>query len=330
MFLRMHIVQEEIGIPRIQEEKISDVFSVFTFAPLPPGFGHTLGNALRRTLLSAVPGSAITKVKIKGVSHEYSTLEGLHETVLNVILNLKQVAFSKKTVESEVVSLQKKGEGDVLASDFIFSSDTVVLNPDTYITALDKVNSSVDLEMVVEKGIGFSSAKERQKKGGEAGWILVDSIFSPVVSVRYEVLPARVGEWTNLDTLKLEVKTNGGISPQESLRFASQILEGYFVYLQNGAEEKIEEEFMADFSSKPVESHVVTGDEEPETYTPIEILNLSPRTLNALINGNIGSVEEVLSSAPSHLESMRGFGKKAMTELADALKEHGYDFNIDE
>ncbi len=327
----MHIVQEEIGVPRIQEEKISDVFSIFTFSPLPSGFGHTLGNALRRTLLSSVPGAAVTKLRMKGVAHEYSTLEGMHETALNLILNLKQVSFLKASKDPETVVLSKKGAGDVLASDLSFSTDSQVLNPDCYITALDSASDTVEIEMVLEKGMGFSSAKERQKKGGDAGWILVDSIFSPVVSVRYEVLPARVGEWTNLDTLQLEVKTNGGITPQDALRFASQILEGYFVYLQNGAEEKVEEEFMADFTAKVVEPKAhETTDEDQETYTPIEILNLSPRTLNALINGNIGSVEEVLSSSSSTLESMRGFGKKAMTELVEALNEHGYDFHMEE
>lgn len=326
----MHSVQEEIGIPRIQEEKISENFSIFRFSPLPSGFGHTLGNALRRTLLSSIPGAAITKLRLKGVSHEYSTLEGVHETTLNLILNLKQVAFLKNSREPEVVTLKKRGEGDVLASELEFSSDTIVLNPEMYLTALDSSQTSLDLELVIEKGIGFSSAKDRQKKGGEAGWIFLDSIFSPVVSARYEVLPARVGEWTNLDTLQLEVKTNGGITPAEALRFSAQILEGYFVYFQNGAEEKVEEEFMADFSVKPVETRITETEEDQETYTPIEILNLSPRTLNALINGNIGSVEEVLASPPSQLESMRGFGKKAMTELGQALKDHGYEFNIDE
>lgn len=327
----MHIVQEEIGVPRIQEEKVSDNFSIFRFSPLPSGFGHTLGNALRRTLLSSVPGPAITKVRIKGISHEYSTLEGVHETALNMILNLKQVSFLKATKEPEVVLLQKKGEGDVLASDFAFSSDSSVLNLESYITTLDTNQTSLDVEVVIEKGIGFSSAKERQKKEkAEPGWILVDSIFSPVVSVRYEVLPARVGEWTNLDTLQIEVKTNGAITPADAIAFSSQILEVYFQYFQNGAEEKIEEDFMADFSVKPVESKMMETDDDQETYTPIEILNLSPRTLNALINGNIGSVEEVLSSPASQLESMRGFGKKAMTELVQALADHGYEFHIDE
>lgn len=327
----MHIVQEEIGVPRIQEEKISENFSIFKFSPLPSGFGHTLGNALRRTLLSSVPGSAITKVRVKGVSHEYSTLEGVHETVLNLILNLKNVAFLKATKDSEVVVLQKKGEGDILASELQFSTDTTVLNPDSYITTLDSSNSSLDIELVIKKGIGFSSAKDRQKKEkAEPGWILVDSIFSPVVSVRYEVIPARVGEWTNLDALHLEVKTNGAITPADAVKFSAQILEGYFQYFQNGAEEKVEEEFMADFTVKTVEARLPETEDDQETYTPIEILNLSPRTLNALINGNIGSVEEVLASPASQLESMRGFGKKAMTELVQALADHGYEFHVDE
>lgn len=320
----MHIVQEEIGKPLIQEEKKTDTCSVFTFSPLPSGFGHTLGNSLRRTLLSSVPGSGITKVKIKGLAHEYSSLEGLQDSALNLILNLKQVAFEKFTKEEETLSISKKGEGDVCGSDIIISGDTEVINGDYVISSLTKSTASVEMEMVLEKGIGFSSAKEKQKADGDKGWILLDTIFSPVISVRYEVLPARVGDITNLDTLQLEVETNGSLSPSDAFRFSAQILEGYFEFLQNESEAKVEEEFLADFSvSSPA---IGESEEDQESYTPIEILNLSPRTLNALINGNIGSVEEVLSSTPTQLEAMRGFGKKAMSELIEALESHGYDF----
>ena len=321
----MHIVQEEIGKPRVSIEVISDTLSIFTFSPLPSGFGHTLGNTLRRTLLSSVPGAGVTAVKFKKAAHEYTSIEGLSDSVLDFVLNLKQVAFQKASKDSDIVILSKKGEGDVLASDITLSGDTTILNPEYVISTLDGKTSTLDIEIKLEKGIGFSSAKERQKEGVDAGWILLDTIFSPVKSVRYEVSPTRVGEMTNLDSLEIEIETNGSLSPQEALQFSAQILKGYFEFFQEDPADVIEEDFLADFSGRGVDG-VLEEDDDQESYTPIEILNLSPRTLNALINGNIGSVEEVMASNPSKLEAMRGFGKKAMTELTDALKEHGYEF----
>ncbi len=321
----MHIVQEEIGKPKITEERVSDNLSVFRFSPLPAGFGHTLGNAMRRTLLSSVPGVGITQVRIKGVAHEYTSLDGVQDSILNVLLNLKQVSFRKHTKDSEIVTLVKNSEGDILASEFVTSGDTEILNGGYKISSVTKPSTTFDLEVQIEKGIGFSSAKDRIQKDGESSWILLDTIFSPVVSVQYEVLPARVGDMTNLDTLQLEVATNGSLSPSEAFQFSAQILEGYFSFLQNDSEEKIEEGFLTDFS---LNESVEESTEDQESYTPIEILNLSPRTLNALINGNIGSVEEVLVSSASHLESMRGFGKKAMSELTEALESNGYEATL--
>ncbi len=320
----MHIVQEEIGKPSVSEQKVSDTVSIFTVSPLPSGFGHTLGNTMRRTLLSSVPGSGATAVRIKGVSHEYTSLSGLKESVLDLILNIKQLAFEKPTKEEEIVLLKKKGEGDVLASDISIDGETEVVNTDVILTTLDSKSDSLEMEIKIEKGIGFSAAKERQKAGGDEGWILVDTIFSPVRKVKYEVVSTRVGERTNLDSLEIEVETSGAMSPSDAFKFSAQILQGYFEFLQSDSEEKVESDFLADFSV--AQSGDDTSDEDQESYTPIEILNLSPRTLNALINGNIGSVEEVMVSTPSQLESMRGFGKKAMTELSEALAVHGYEF----
>lgn len=320
----MHIVQEEIGKPQISEEVVSKNISIFTFSPLPSGFGHTLGNAARRTLLSSVPGSGITAVKVKGAAHEYTTLDGINDSVLDLILNLKQVAFRKAEKKTEVLTLQKKGEGDVVASDISLVGDTEILNPDCILTVLEGKKTSLDIEIQLEKGIGFSSAKQRQKQDGDNGWILIDTIFSPVLGVKYEVTPTRVGERTNLDSLSIEIETNGSLSPLEALKFSAQILTGYFTLFQEDPDSPVEESFLANFSASNIDSDEI--DDDQELYTPIEILNLSPRTLNALINGNIGSVEEVMSSTPAQLEAMRGFGKKAMTELSEALATQGYEF----
>lgn len=324
----MHIVQEEIGKPNISEQKISDTVSVFTISPLPSGFGHTLGNTMRRTLLSSVPGSGATAVRIKGISHEYTSLAGVTESALDLILNIKQLAFDKPTKETEIILLKKKGEGTVLASDLVIEGETEVVNKDMLLTNLDSKSDTLEVEIRIDKGIGFSPAKERQKAGNDEGWILVDTIFSPVRKVKYEVASTRVGERTNLDALSIEIETSGAMSPLDAFTFSAQILQGYFEFLQVNAEKKVEEDFLADFSVSQSEEEISAEDQE--SYTPIEILNLSPRTLNALINGNIGSVEEVMVSTPSQLESMRGFGKKAMTELSEALAVHGYEFGVSE
>ncbi len=324
----MHIVQEEIGKPSVLENKVSESVSHFTISPLPSGFGHTLGNTLRRILLSSIPGAGITAVKVKGASHEYTSLSGLKESVLDLILNLKGVSFEKPANEREVLVLKKKGEGDVFASDISSDGETEIINSDLLLTTLDSKSDSLEVEIVLEKGIGFSSAKDRQKEVGDDGWMLVDTIFSPVQKVSYSVSPTRVGDKTNLDSLSIEIETTGGMSPLDAFKFSSQVLEGYSVLLQSESEEKVEEDFLADFSSSSASD--AAGEDDQESYTPIEILNLSPRTLNALINGNIGSVEEVMASSPSQLESMRGFGKKAMTELSESLGANGYDFETGE
>lgn len=318
----MHIVQGKVGKPIVKEEKKGVNRSVFVISPLPSGFGHTLGNSIRRTLLSSIPGVGITQLKIKGVSHEYSSLEGVSDSVLNIILNLKEIAFNKRDSDKEIAKISLSKKGDVKGGDIMFDSDTFVINKDHIITSLsDDVVFEVELQ--IEKGIGYAS--NNAQKVINNGWIYIDTIFSPVLSVKYDVLPCRVGDITNLDELRVEIITNGSLLPSDSFKFSSQILEGYFSYLQFGNDVKVEEKFLASFSSTSESSSEGSAQ---ECYTPIEILNLSPRTLNALINGNIGSVEEVLSSSASYLESMRGFGKKAMSELTESLELNGYKFNF--
>jgi DNA-directed RNA polymerase subunit alpha len=327
-FLSMHIIQELIGKPKVTEKKVSGSISLFTVSPLPPGFGMTLGNSLRRTLLSSIPGAGITAVRVTGAPHEYMSLPGVRDSVLDIILALKNVFFKKFSKDAEVIKIEKKGESEVFARDIICSPDVEILTPDVLITSLEK-GASLSIEIRLEKGVGYSSVKDRMKTQDHSGWILVDTIYSPVRKVRYEVLPTRVGEMTSLDKLEIEIETTGAISSGDSLKFSSQLLQNYFRLIEGDAEEEIEVDFLADFSRTQLVSSGSTeeSDEEKESYTPIEILNLSPRTLNALINGNIGSVEEVLRSNPIQLESLRGFGKKAMTELHAALKKHGYSWS---
>lgn len=320
----MHIIHEEIGFPRITAQKKDGHTAVFTVSPLPSGFGMTLGNALRRVLLSSVPGSAITAVKIDGISHEYSTISGAHDSVLQMLLNLKRVAVRKTSKDREIAHLAFKGEGNVLAKEIKVSSDCEVLNPDYIITSVDKKGTSLKMDLRIEKGVGYVPVSERQKEEVEAGWILIDAIFSPIVKVKYDVSPVRVGQMTDLDKLEIEVETNGSIDPEEAVKFSAKILEKYFALFQKDASEFVDHDFIADFDAKRGGAQTEGGDEEgKETYTPIEVLNFSPRTLNALINGDIGSVEELVECTEAKLDTLRGFGRKAMNEVKDKLAERG-------
>ena len=297
--------------------------AIFTFSPLPSGFGNTLGNGARRVLLSSLPGAAITAIKVVGATHEYSTLPGVKDSVLNIILNLKKIQFKKHSAGSEIVSLQKKGEGKVFARDIKVSSDIEILNPDLVITTLNGKNDSISMEINIGKGVGYLAVRDRLEKEefGNSEWILVDAAFSPVKHVNYTVSPTRVGEMTNLDKLEIEIRTNGAISPEDSIKFAAELLTRYFNIFKAGSEEVVEPEFLTDFA-RTVEPEK-EAEEMKESYTPIEILNLSPRTLNALINGDIGSIEELTQCSMAKLSTLRGFGKKAQEEVLEALKKRG-------
>lgn len=322
----MHIIQEEIGLPVFSTAKGAkgdDSHVVFTISPLPPGYAMTLGNALRRVLLSSLPGAAVTSVRIAGVQHEYTTIKGVKESVVDVTLNLKQVKLRKHSKDVETIKLEVKGPKDVTAADLKVSSDIEVLNPDLHLFTIEK-GGSVSMDVTVEKGVGYEPAAERNKKHHEPGLMYIDAVFSPVERVRYEVESARIGQRTNLEKLVIEVMTNGSLNAEEAMQFASQLLQSYFKYF--GSDQKtVEPEFMADFSRVSPAQVEEMGTVAPakESYTPIEILNLSPRTLNALINAGVGSIEQLTKCTESILSNFRGFGAKALDEVKATLATRG-------
>jgi DNA-directed RNA polymerase subunit alpha len=322
----MHIIQEEIGLPVFGSQKGAkgdDSHKVFTIAPLPPGFALTLGNALRRVLLSSLPGAAVSSVRITGVQHEYSTIKGVTESVVDIMLNLKQLKLRKHTKDAETITLEVKGPKDVTAKDLKVTSDIEVLNPDLPLFTVEK-GGSVSMQIMVEKGVGFDPAAERNKKHHEPGLIYIDAVYSPVEKVRFDVEASRVGQRTNLEKLVVEVMTNGSLTADEAMQFASQLLQSYFKYF--GSDQKtIEPEFMADFSRVSAAQLEEVGTNVPvkESYTPIEILNLSPRTLNALINAGVGSIEQLTKCTESILSNFRGFGAKALDEVKATLATRG-------
>ncbi|OGJ54768.1 DNA-directed RNA polymerase subunit alpha [Candidatus Peribacteria bacterium RIFCSPHIGHO2_02_FULL_49_16] len=302
-----------------------DAHKIFVISPLPPGYGMTLGNALRRALLSSLPGAAVTALRMHGMQHEYSVMEGMKESVLDIMLNAKELCLKKHSKDPEVITMEAKGPKTITASDLKVSSDIEVLNPDLVLCTLDK-GASVHMEFTVEKGVGYISANERNRKMNQPGLMYVDAVFSPVRRVRYHVEATRVGQRTDLEKLSMEVVTNGALTADEAVQFASQLLQSYFSYF--GSEEKIEPEFMADFTRSKSDDEDVSrsgagSSSSKESYTPIEILNLSPRTLNALINAGVGSIEQLTKCTETMLGNFRGFGAKALTEVRTTLAGRG-------
>jgi DNA-directed RNA polymerase subunit alpha len=321
----MHIIQEEIGLPTFTVtpvKKGDSSHAVFTIAPLPPGYAMTLGNATRRVLLSSLPGAAITSLRIQGVQHEYATIKGVRESVLDIALNLKLVRLRKHSKDAETMTIEAKGPAVITAKDLKGTSDIEVLNPDQVIMNLEK-GASVDMQITVEKGVGYIPASERNKKHNEPSLIYIDAIYSPVLKVRFDVEAARVGQRTDLEKLTLDVQTSGSLSAEEAVQFASQLLQSYFGYF--GSDQKVvEPEFVADFS-RAASQHVDDASHTPvkESYTPIEILNFSPRTLNALINAGVGSIEQLTKCSEATLSNFRGFGAKALDEVKKTLGDRG-------
>lgn len=318
----MHLIQEEIGIPKIKTVKIADDHVIFTLTPLPPGYGVTLGNALRRVLLSSIPGACISGAKIEGISHEYSTVKGAKESVLDMMLNLKLINIKKISKDPTWITLSANKEGVVKAGDIKTNSDVEIMNPEQYITTLEK-GAKLNMELRVEKGVGYVTANVKQREETITNIITIDSVFSPVKKIRYDVESTRVGQMTNLDKLTLEIKTNGSITAEDAMKFSANILQSYFK-LFNEESIMIEPEFMSDINKIMTKQQEEDEKKPPqESYTPIEILGFSPRTLNALINGGIGSVEQLSRCTESKLTNLRGFGRKALGEVAAALETKG-------
>ena len=323
----MHILHETIGVPRLKITSTGTNTAKLVINPLPSGYGTTLGNALRRVLLSSLPGTAVVGMKVVGITHEYTTIPGIKESVLDISINLRKLRLKKhdKGVEEVQIPLMKKGE--ITAKDLAVSSGIEILDPSQIIATCDGADAKKKLSVRIEKNIGFRIvSNEDSVKEEDPEYILVDANFSPITRVSYEVVPARVGEQIDLDQLELNVETDGALDPTEALKLASGILASYFG-LFNEDNAYTDEDFTASFSDlkkKEEEEELAAIAASDEPFTPIDILGLSQRTLNALVNGKITSVEQLLACSMSQLSQLRGFGQKARTELTQVLAERGY------
>ncbi len=319
----MHIIHNVIWVPKISQQDLESNVSKFILGPLPKWYWVTLWNSLRRVLLSSIPGARVTWVKVSWVSHEYSTLPWVKDTVLDIMLNLKGLIIDKKTLEIEWIKLSKNKAWVVTAADIKTSAWIEILNKDLYITEIDKDGMNLEIEIRVEKSVWYLSIEELKKREDDVSVLLVDANFSPVTNVKYEVTDTRFGDITNLDSLEMIISTNGVISPVDALKFSSNMLSSYFGIFN---EESLQVEWQFISNVKDLlqkEKEEIKEELEKETYTPIEIMGLSPRTLNALINGNILSIEQLVKCTETKLSSIKWFWKKAMTEIREALWERG-------
>ena len=300
-----------VARPQIQETPVSPVRSKFIIEPLEPGFGYTLGNSLRRTLLSSIPGAAISSVRIEGVLHEFASIPKVTEDVTDVILNLKELVLRSELDEPATVYLKAKGPGEVTAGDISPPAGVEILNSDLHIATLGK-GATLEMEMVVERGVGYRQADKNKKPRDPIGVIPVDSIFSPVRKVSYTVENTRVEQMTDRDKLILDVETDGSQTPREALASAGGTLLELVQLFSDLAEAQ-------SVSVGPAEA-----DELPSDYQiTIEELNLSVRSYNCLKREGINTVGDVVQKSESELMDIRNFGQKSIDEVKVKLEELG-------
>ncbi|MEI8060925.1 MAG: DNA-directed RNA polymerase subunit alpha [Candidatus Berkelbacteria bacterium] len=309
----------ENEIPRIKELVVDETKSVFTIEPLLPGYGATMGNALRRVLLSSLPGTAISSIKIDGVAHEFSAITHVKEDMIEIIMNLRKINFKSYSDEPVTVSLTAKGPKVITANDFKLTSDVEILNPDQYIATLDK-SAVFDMEVVLETGRGFRPTEEKDVEKSDIGRISIDSVFSPVKLINFKTESTRVGQMTNFDKIELEITTNGAISPRDALTQAGKILVQHFNYIAEGKPYTSEEEIAEDeevVGSEAVGGLTSLADTDPKTK--VADLNLSARTVNALVNSGIKTVAGLKRLSDLKLSEVKGLGKKGFDEVKELL-----------
>lgn len=291
-------------------QDLSDNVATFVVKPLEPGYGNTLGNSLRRVLLSSINGAAIVAFKIDGVSHEFTSIEGVKEDVVDIMLNLKNIKFKAHTDSPVELRLEKTGAGVITAKDIQANAEMEVVNPDQIIATIDDDKTKFAMDIVVESGHGYKTIEEASEDRIHSDMIAVDAIFTPVLRVRYKVDNTRVGQVSNLDRLDLTIETDGSLSPREAFEQASAILANQYTALAG---------------STTIEAAPALGeearDEASELHTSIEDLNLTARTTNALVNNDIRTVHDLVNLTEQDLRELKGFGSKALDEVKDKIAE---------
>lgn len=300
------------GVVKVDDH--SDNSATFTVEPLHSGYGMTLGNSLRRVLLSSIAGAAITAFKVEGASHEFTTIKGVKEDVVDIMMNLKGVRFRVFGDEIQNLRITKKGKGVVTAKDIAVNADVEVVNPDHIIATIDDDKTSFVMDIVVETGRGYRTIEEGAARKA-SDMIAVDAIFGPVARVRYKVENTRVGQMTDLDKLIITIDTDGSITPRDAFEESAAILVNQYTAL--AGKTRVE----AAAPTSPSSASSDDSDETPELMTPIEDLNLSARTTNALINNDIHTLKDLFSLSDIELRELKGFGSKALDEVKEKMAE---------
>ena len=309
----------------IREDKISGTYEI---DGLYPGYGHTLGNSLRRIILSSLPGTAITKVKIRGIEHEFSTIDGIKEDVITILLNLKKVRIRLDTDEPQVITLRASGVKEITAKDIDVPGQAEVLNPDLHIASLTEKSSDLDIELTVEKGLGYVSKEVIQKDRVDIGAITLDAAFTPIRKANYEVENMRVGDRTDFNRLRLIIETDGTVTPHEALEKSIVLMiqqlkavvgfkEDEIVTKETSVEDK-------DSDSSSVPNKEKKGELDTElSKTRVDTLNLSARTVKALSNANIRTLGGLFRKKESDIMDVDGLGSKGMQEIKKLLAQYG-------
>ncbi|MEZ4704263.1 MAG: DNA-directed RNA polymerase subunit alpha [Bdellovibrionota bacterium] len=305
----------------VDHDVLTDTYGKFEVAPLERGFGTTIGNGLRRILLSSLQGAAITNVKIDGVDHEFTTIKGVSEDVTDIILNLKEVQFRCHSQGPEKIEISAAQAGEIKAGDIKCSDNVEILNPDQHIATINE-NGKIKMEMTVEMGKGYVSAEQNKKENHAIGTIAVDAVFSPIQKVNYVVSQARVGQRTDYDKLTMEVWTNGYVKPQDAVAYSAKILKEQLQIFINFDEEQV----------KPVAE--VKSDEpklnqfNQNLLRKVDELELSVRSANCLENADIKFIGELVQKSEGEMLRTKNFGRKSLNEIKEILTEMGFGLGM--
>ena len=310
----------EIEKPKIEIQEKTGNYGKFVLEPLERGYGITLGNSLRRILLSSLPGSAVTSIRMDGVLHEFSTIPGVVEDVTDIVLNIKQLLVVLHSDEPVTGRIQKEGPGEVRASDIIVSPEVEILNPDLVIATLEE-DGKLNLEMRIERGRGYVSAERNKRSNMPIGEIAVDSIFSPVTRVNFAVENTRVGHVTDYDRLILEAWTNGSIEPDEAVSLAAKIMSEHLRLFVDLTDSASDIEIMVEKEEK---------EKDKVLEMSIEELDLSVRSFNCLKRAGINTVEELTKKTEEDMMKVRNLGKKSLEEVKAKLADYGLALRSEE
>jgi DNA-directed RNA polymerase subunit alpha len=300
-------------------EKIDERTSRFIINGCYPGYGITLGNAMRRVLLSSLTGAAVTEIKVKGATHEFTTLEGVKEDIVQIILNLKKVRFQIKGDVDEAIKviLKVKGAKEVSAKDIKMTSEVEVANPEQHIASLTSSKSDLEIEMKIEKGVGYVAVEQREGREKELGAIAIDGLFSPIERVNFKVEDMRVGKRTDYDRIILEIKTDGTVTPEDAYNQAAEVLLEQFKAISS-FEEKQEEKEVVEEEVKEENS------EDNKEDFDISALELSTRIHNVLESNELSKVSEVAKLSKKELRKLDGMGNKGISEIEESMKKFDY------